>query len=121
MSPRILLFVCILLGVIGQLALKRGINAVAPRFSDPLPLILHSLLNPLVILGFALYGIASVLWILVLSKLPLSIAYPAISVGYVLILLFSWFYLNEPLTINRIVAVALISIGFIMLGFEIRS
>jgi multidrug transporter EmrE-like cation transporter len=120
MSAHILLFVSILLGVTGQLALKRGINADAPHFSTAASLILHSLLNPLVILGFVLYGLASVLWILVLAKLPLSIAYPAISVGYVLILFFSWFYLREPITLNRIVAVALISVGFIMLGFEIR-
>jgi multidrug transporter EmrE-like cation transporter len=120
-SARLLLFICILLGVIGQLALKRGINAVAVHYSAPASLILHSLLHPLVILGFALYGLASILWILVLARLPLSVAYPAISVGYVLVLLFSWFYLHEPITLNRVLAVALISAGFIILGLEIRS
>ncbi|MHA2621788.1 MAG: hypothetical protein V2G42_09020 [bacterium JZ-2024 1] len=121
MNARLLLFVCIALGVLGQVVLKKGISAVALQFSAPLTLILHSFAHPLVLLGFLLYGISSLLWILVLAKLPLSIAYPAISIGYVLILVFSWFYLHEDVTINRIVAVCLISIGFVMLGFEMRS
>ena len=121
MSARALLLVCILLGVIGQIALKRGINAVASHFSTPTSLILHSFLNPLVLLGFALYGVASVLWILVLARLPLSIAYTAISIGYVLVLLFSWLYLHEPITVSRVLAVALICGGFILLGFEMRA
>lgn len=121
MSARFLLLVCILLGVFGQVALKKGISIVATRFTSPFPLILHSLAHPLVLFGFALYGVSSILWILVLARLPLSLAYPAISVGYVLILIFSWFFLHEPLTLPRVIGVLLISIGFVMLGVEMKG
>lgn len=115
---KVLLYICILLGVVGQVLLKRGINEVAVSH-PPIPaLIVLSLRNPPVIAGFLLYGISAILWIIVLSRVDLSVAYPSISVGYVLILLFSWFYLKEPLNLARVAGVLLISAGVILLGWK---
>jgi len=115
---KVLLYICILLGVVGQVLLKKGINEVAIAHPPLFNLIIQSLLNPPVIAGFLLYGISAILWIIVLSRVDLSVAYPTISVGYVLILLFSWFYLKEPLNWGRVVGVLLISAGVILLGWK---
>lgn len=59
---------------------------------------------------------ASFLWILTLSKLDLSVAYPFSVLSYVAVVLISHFFLNEHITLPRMIGVALICIGILMLA-----
>lgn len=61
--------------------------------------------------GLALYGTATVLWFVVLSRLPLSVAYPLQSIAYVLALLVAGPVFGETITITRWVGIAIILIG----------
>jgi len=56
------------------------------------------------------------LWIKVLSKVELSYAYPMVSLGYVLIMIFSYFFFKENITPIRIVGVVLIMIGVVLVA-----
>lgn len=60
--------------------------------------------------------VASFLWILTLSKLDLSVAYPFSVLSYVAVVLISHFFLNEHITLPRMIGVALICIGILMLA-----
>jgi multidrug transporter EmrE-like cation transporter len=75
----------------------------------------NSFLSPFIIFGLALYGLSAVLWVVLLSKLDLSVAYPALSLGYILILLISVFFLGEQVSLARFAAVLLIMAGIFLL------
>ncbi len=66
--------------------------------------------------GIISYGFSFLLWIKVLSKVELSYAYPMVSLGYVLIMIFSYFFFKENITPIRIVGVALIMIGVVLVA-----
>lgn len=66
--------------------------------------------------GIISYGISFLLWIKVLSKVELSYAYPMVSLGYVLVMIFSYFFFKENITPIRILGVAFIMIGVILVA-----
>jgi len=109
MIPKLVLFFNIFLGVAAQYSLKLGVLKIDIPFNlTNLPKILFS---PLVFLGFFLYGVSSILWIYILKNLPLSVAYPTLSIGYILVLFVSWKFLGESVGPINIVGVILIISG----------
>lgn len=61
--------------------------------------------------GFALFGVATLLWFDVLSKAPLSLAYPLMSLSYIFGLLAARFYFGEAVSVTRWAGVLLICLG----------
>ncbi len=111
-SSFILILINILLAVSGQTFIKQGVAKVGDYSTMPVVLFFQqALLSPFVILGVLLYILSSFVWFLVLSKLDLSIAYPALSLGYILVLAIGVFYLNEPLTFYKLLGVIFICLG----------
>lgn len=103
------------LGVAGQMLMKQGMLA-HPNLTFQLKALLGALMNTYVLLGFVCYGLASVSWLVVLSRLPLSIAYPMLSLGYVAVTVLSWHFFGEPLTPTKLVAVGFILVGIVVLS-----
>jgi multidrug transporter EmrE-like cation transporter len=68
-----------------------------------------------VVIGIALYAIATLLWLVVISKEELSFAYPMLAIGYILIAIFSKVFFNENVTFVRFLGILLISIGVFLL------
>jgi len=102
------------LGVTGQLVLKRGLAALGSQALrlDHLPGFVASLaLNPLIVGGLAVYVLGTLFWLVALSRLDLSYAYPFASLNYVLVLLASWLVLGEQPSATRLAGVALICLG----------
>jgi multidrug transporter EmrE-like cation transporter len=102
------------LGVVGQILLKQGLAANGPLSLGPdgLPgLFLSLVLNPLVVVGLAIYLVGTLFWLVALSRLDLSYAYPFASLNYILVLISAWFILGEVPSSTRLVGVALISLG----------
>ena len=87
-----LLFFNVLLTVIGQILFKHGMNTVGRinNVRDALEKLTQAFLNPYVLSGIAIYGFTTLVWLVILSRVKLSIAYPMLSSGYVLSILFSW-------------------------------
>ena len=114
-----LLAVNILLNVVGQLAMKRGMTAVGvvtlqlDRFASTMG---QALSNGYVLTGIAAYALSAVLWLVLLSRLPLSYVYPAISLGYVVVVLISWLVLRESIPLLRWLGVLVICIGVYLVG-----
>ena len=67
--------------------------------------------EPYVLTGFALYGVASALWLRVLSELELSLAYPIVSLSYAFSLIAGKWLFHDELSLIRITGVALIILG----------
>jgi drug/metabolite transporter (DMT)-like permease len=72
--------------------------------------------SPWVVGALAVTALALPIWLLVLGRLPLSYAYPLVSLSFVLVTLGGAALLHEPLNASRIVGVALIVAGVILVG-----
>lgn len=109
-----LLAATVLLTVCAQLLIKWqvGLSGVSP--SGPRGLVLlvgRLLLNPWIIMGLGSAFLASIAWMLTLSRLNLSDAYPFTAMSFVLILLASHALFGEPLTTAKILGTGLIVLG----------
>ena len=104
----------VLLNAAAQLLLKAGTNAVGHfEFSagNVVPVGLRLALEPHILGGVACYVVSVVVWIVALSRVEVSIAYPMLSIGYVVNALAAWYLFGEALT-----AFKLTGIGFIVVG-----
>ena len=116
-----LVLATVALTVYGQFALKWQVMR-----SPPMPRGAHAitsyvvdlLLTPLVISGLAAAFLASICWMLALTRLPLSHAYPMTSLTLVLVVVGSAWLLGEPVGGVRMAGVALIAVGIVMIGSQ---
>jgi multidrug transporter EmrE-like cation transporter len=96
----------------GQLLFKRAGLAIQGR---PLADGLWTLLMlPSFYLALTLYVLATVIWIYVLSRMPLIEAYPWIAVATVAVPLIGWFYYGERVGPLFGVGMALIVVGLLL-------
>jgi drug/metabolite transporter (DMT)-like permease len=112
----ILAIVAILLLSAGQTLLKVGLNQVG-GFSLAMGWrgLVHLLRTPWVVVGFACYGLSSLLWLEVLSKLDFSLAFPMVALTYVFALLIGHFVFGEAIGWGRVLGVAFILFGLYFL------
>ena len=106
----------VMLTVYGQLVLKWQIglySAVADGGSSKIEFLLKLLLNPWILSGLAAAFTASLFWMLALTKLPLSTAYPLTATGFILVLAFSAIFLGEGLGFWKIAGTFMIIAGVI--------
>ena len=104
----------VLLNAGAQLLLKAGTNAVGHfefTLENALPVGLRLALEPHILGGMFCYVISLVVWIMGLSRVPVSVAYPMLSIGYVINAVAAWYLFSESLTTLR-----LSGIGFIIVG-----
>ena len=111
----LLIVVSSILGVSGQIFLKLGVESRgAIRLSDP-AVIFQSVIQvftaPFIWVGLACYGLATVVWIIVLSRLDVSLAYPLIALNFVLVPILGWFFLGEQIPSGRWIGVMVILVG----------
>lgn len=109
MEVAVLLGLSIILGVAGQILLKEGVRRAGGIGFGPE--LFRLLFTPLVFGGFFLYGLSSVIWLMILSRVQLSIAYPMLSLGYILVVLAGWWFLKEAITAYKIIGVLIIMVG----------
>ena len=112
-----LLAASILLAVVGQLLMKKGMLVFG---AFPVRQLLYKIipifLNPYVFLGLAFFGLSAILWLVVLSRLELSLVYPMVSVAYILVALFSWFLFKENVTLVRWLGILVIVLGVFLIS-----
>lgn len=109
-----LLMLGVLLNAAAQLLLKAGTNRVgefAFTLDNVLPVGARLAQSPPILAGMACYAVSLVVWILALSRVPVSIAYPMLSIGYVVNALAAWWLFGESITAQK-----LVGIGFIVVG-----
>jgi|SRR5215510_3196765 len=110
----VLLFVAILLSVTGELLLKHGVNQLGIlelRTDNLVPVFIRVFTNPFVLLGFIFLFGGSIFWLSMISRVPLSYAYPMLSTSYILVLGASWLFLGEQINPVQIIGVLVIMLG----------
>lgn len=111
MSPLAYIVLSGALGVAGQLILKQAVAGLVVSPEALLNVVLAYALNPLVSLGLAIYLSGTFFWLLALSRVDLSYAYPFASLNYVLVLISSWWLLGEQPSPMRVGGVLVICVG----------
>ena len=72
--------------------------------------------NPFFLLGMLCYAVSIVVWLLVLSKLEVSLAYPFLSIGYVITAVIGYFFMGEAVTLPRVAGIGLICLGLVVMS-----
>ena len=67
-------------------------------------------------IGMACYGTSLCVWLGALSKAPVSVAYPMLSIGYVVVAFASVMWLGETLSPAKILGIALICVGVVLVS-----
>ena len=104
----------VLLNALAQLGLKAATQVSGPLVASDAH-VLRRALDLLVVpwLWYALgaYGLSVVVWLVGLSRVPVSQAYPLLSLGYVLNIGLAWWLLGEAPNAQRVVGIGVIALG----------
>jgi multidrug transporter EmrE-like cation transporter len=113
----LLLGVC--LNAAAQLLLKAGTNAVGHfEFSaaNIVPVGMKLALEPHILGGLSCYVVSVVVWIMGLSRVEVSIAYPMLSVGYAINAVAAWYLFGESITAQKLIGIAFIIGGVFLVA-----
>jgi multidrug transporter EmrE-like cation transporter len=113
-----LIIIGVMLNAAAQLLMKAGTNAVGYfEFSrdNILPIGWKLATEWHIVTAMACYVISVVVWILALSRVQVSIAYPMISLGYVAGAVAAWWLFGEALSPSKMVGIGVIILGVIIL------
>jgi multidrug transporter EmrE-like cation transporter len=113
------IFTGICLNAVAQLLLKAGTNAVGAihltaenwfatgvKLATQVP----------IIGGLSCYVLSVVVWIIGLSRVDVTIAYPLLSLGYIINAVGAWYFLGEAVSLQRVLAIVIIIIGVALLA-----
>lgn len=107
-----LLLLSILSSVAGQLFLKIGAAKLGKvDLSNALSRIISIVSTPELLIGLSFYGVGAIAYILVLTRVNLSVAGPSASLVYVFSVLIGFFVFKESIPLGR-----LFGLGFIVCG-----
>ena len=110
-----LVLVSVLAAAGGQLMLKQGMQlATSKHKSAGTSLVLGAATSPWVWLGLAIFGISAIVWLVVLSRVPLSLAYPFNALGYLVILTASIVLLHERANLYTWAGTTLVVAGLVI-------
>ncbi len=76
-----------------------------------LQLFLISTINIYTIIGFLFFCLSAFMWLFILKTTPLSVAYPFMALGFLIVPIGSYFFFNESLSLNYLIGVFLIISG----------
>jgi multidrug transporter EmrE-like cation transporter len=122
MTPQLLSLILASVGLsaIAQMFLKMGVTAVRSAEAGGVANTLAAYAtSPYVVLGLGLYGIGAILWLFVLARLPLTVAYPFVGLGFIATMLIGVLALNEAVTPGRVAGTLLIAAGCVLVARSI--
>ena len=117
-----LLLISVSFAVAGQVTLKSAMNRIgrigSAQVSEAGDTLLRAAKEPLLWVGLILFGISALFWLVVLSRVPLSVAYPIVGISYILIVLFARIFLNEHVPPVRWLGVIVVAVGIAIIGIS---
>jgi drug/metabolite transporter (DMT)-like permease len=109
----------VLLNAFAQLGLKNATRVTGPLVASDARVLsraLDLLAVPSLWYALAAYGLSVIVWLVGLSRVPVSQAYPLLSLGYVLNLGLAWWLLGEVPNTQRVLGVAVIVAGVVLVA-----
>lgn len=117
MSKLYLPLIAAVISAFGQVLLKYAMlkhGPIVPSFSGFLSL----LFEPRLIVALAMYATAMVLWLQVLAKIPLSVAYPMLAITYAIVPVLATLFFKEKIGQYHMVGIAFVLLGVAIIGFS---
>jgi undecaprenyl phosphate-alpha-L-ara4N flippase subunit ArnE len=109
----------------GHFTLKAGMDRVGrigtAQVSKPVSTIARAAREPRIWIGLGLFGVSAIFWLVVLSRVALSLAYPFAALSYVAIVLLDRYVLNEHVPVLRWAGAAVIALGIALIGISSRT
>nr|WP_295972303.1 EamA family transporter [uncultured Bacillus sp.] len=105
--------------VVGQFLWKWGVGNKQQEFSSLLGIV-KLIFSPPILGGLVLYAFATVLWLYILSRVSLSLAYPLQSLAYIITVFASYFVFKEPITLYKIAGCLLILAGISLISLTAK-
>ena len=109
----------VLLNAAAQLLLKAGTNAIGHfelHADNIVPVGLKLAFQPYIMSGMVCYAVSLVVWIMALSRVPVSIAYPMLSIGYVINAFIAWQWFGEALAAQKLLGIGFIVVGVVLVA-----
>jgi drug/metabolite transporter (DMT)-like permease len=119
MTVRLLMLILasVSLSALAQLALKVGATRAKQAGQAGIGAEVAGLTqSPMVLTGLGLYGLGALLWLFVLARAPLSLAYPFVGLGFILTMLAGVFYLGEHVSASRVAGTLFIALGCVLVA-----
>lgn len=117
----IFLTLSILCNVSGQLLMKVASDKIDFGAGLSFIVVKNILFNPFVIIGAGFYFMGLITWLLTLSKLELSVAYPFQALSFILVIAASLLIFKESISIPKLFGIAFIVVGIIILSFAVSK
>jgi len=114
-----LIFAGVMLNAAAQILMKAGTNVIGHfAFSSEniLPIGWKLATEWHIIAALCCYALSVVIWILALSRVPVSIAFPMLSMAYIVNALAAWYFLGESLNPNKAIGIGVIILGVIIIS-----
>lgn len=113
----LLILISVLLNCAAQLCIRKGMLLVGEVGMSGLVHHLGVMLSNLWLWAAMLcYAVSILMWMVVLSKVEVSFAYPFLSIGYVVAALVGYYFFDESLTLTRIAGIIVICIGVFLIS-----
>jgi drug/metabolite transporter (DMT)-like permease len=109
----------VLLNALAQLALKAATRVSGPLIATDAGVWqrgLELLAVPSLWYALTLYGLSVVVWLVGLSRVPVSQAYPLLSLGYIINIGLAWWLLGEVPNAQRVAGIAVIVVGVVLVA-----
>ena len=118
MKVLLLIFPMALLVAYSQIVVKWRMLNIGVVDMQNIPLwirILKYLSDPFILSAYSAAFFASFVWLYIITKLPLVVAFPVyIGITFVLVVVGGWYFLSEAVTLMRLASVTLIITGIIL-------
>ncbi|MDO7844617.1 EamA family transporter [Sphingomonas immobilis] len=118
----VLAFTVCLTGV-AQICLKFGVLSLVSRLqasTGPLDSVLIAATEWRLIGALGLYGVATITWLYVLSRLPLSVAYPFVGLSFISVLVMSVLFLGEKVVPLQVCGTLCVAVGVVLVAISSR-
>ncbi|MDB5097067.1 MAG: hypothetical protein JWM80_1488 [Cyanobacteria bacterium RYN_339] len=115
------LLCCILFTIYGQVVMKWQVGlvgAMPTSIGEKVFFLVGMFLKPWVLTVLFAGFLASLCWMLTLTRLPLSVAYPCMSLAFVGVILLSSVFFGEPLSVAKFAGMALLVVGIALLNLK---
>jgi multidrug transporter EmrE-like cation transporter len=111
----------VLLNAVAQLLLKAGASNSGVISLDAGSAVLWRTAvglaqHPYILGGLACYVVSVIVWIVALSRVEVSIAYPMLSIGYVVNALLAWWLFKEDVNAQRWLGIGVIIVGVVLVA-----
>ncbi|RJP34655.1 MAG: hypothetical protein C4536_02340 [Actinobacteria bacterium] len=121
----VLIIISVGLAISGQICLRRGMTEVKDKtgmgagelIKKPATFVKEIVTTWLVLLGLVLFMVSALFWLIVLTDVPLGVAYPFVSLTYIVVMFYDKLFENRDILALNWLGVAAIVVGIILINW----